>query len=137
MTRKGATKFDNLCHQIFSANGNGTDYLGRESGIRCGHCGHELGTYYCESRLYLVECRHCKIKALVEARSPSEAAYRTFGHALYKAEEMDEGLAVFFDHIPIDEPPIYVGTTIDCDFPENAAYGMYVPCLGTDGKELT
>lgn len=136
MTRFGATKFDKICHQIFRAKGNGTDFLGRKTGIKCGHCGHEIEVYYCESRLYFVECHHCEIKALVEARSTSEAAYKTFAHAIYPVDEMGEDTAVFFDHEPIDEPPVYVGSVIDSDFPEDVACGMYLPCPGTDGKEF-
>lgn len=135
MTEKGSTRFDKLCHQVFSANGNGTDFLGRETGVKCGNCGHELEAYYCESRLYLVECHHCKVRALVEAGSRQEAAYKTFGHAVYPVDDMDEGEAVFFDSIPISDPPFYVGSVIDCDFPEDAVCGMYLPCPGTDGKE--
>lgn len=34
---KGATRFDKLCHRLFSANGNGTDYLSRRTGVKCGY----------------------------------------------------------------------------------------------------
>ena len=133
---KGATKFDQLCHSVFAANGNGANYLSRGTGIRCGYCGHEIGTRYCEERLYLVECSHCKTKALAMAGNPAEAAYKTFGHAVYPLEEMGEEEAVFFYHVPIDEPPAYVGSVIDCNFPEDVVCGMYLPCPGTDGKEI-
>ena len=76
---KGATEFDKLCHRVFSANGNGTNYLGRGTRVRCGHCGRELEAYYCEERLYVVECNGCKLKALATARDPREAALETFG----------------------------------------------------------
>ena len=111
MKRKGATVFDRLCHALFEKRGNGKDYLGRVCGVDCGRCGHDLLTYYCEEGLFLVECDVCKTKALVKAQSPSEAAYRTFGHAVYPVEEMGEECAVFFAHVPIDEPPYYVGST--------------------------
>ena len=130
---KGATHFDKLCHKVFAANSNGTDFLSRETGVKCGRCGHELEAYYCESRLYIVECSRCKTKALVMANSSKEAAYKTFGHAVHPVEEMDENEAVFFHHVPIDEPPCYVGSTIDCDFPEDVVCGMYLPCPGTNG----
>lgn len=133
---KGATKFDKLCHRIFSANGNGTDYLSRRTGVKCGYCGYELEAYYCESRLYVVECHHCKTKALAMAGTPAEAAYKTFGHAVYPLEEMGEEEAVFFSHVPIDEPPAYVGSVNDCNFPDDVVCGMYLPCPGTDGKEI-
>lgn len=136
MIEKGATRFDKQCHSIFSSNGNGTNYLSRQTGVKCGNCGCDLEAYYCESRLYVVECHHCKIKALVMAGSPAQAAYRTFGHAVYPIEEMGEDLAVFFDHLPINEPPVYVGSVIDCDFPKDVVCGMYLPCPGTDGKEV-
>lgn len=48
---KGATKFDQLCHSVFAANGNGTNYLGCRTGVQCGCCGYELKAYYCEERL--------------------------------------------------------------------------------------
>jgi hypothetical protein len=41
---------------------------------KCSHCSRQLDIYYCESRLYLVRCKHCKIVSLVEARNPNEAA---------------------------------------------------------------
>jgi DNA-directed RNA polymerase subunit RPC12/RpoP len=41
---------------------------------KCSRCGRQLDIYYCESRLYLVRCKHCKIVVLVEAGSPNEAA---------------------------------------------------------------
>lgn len=133
---KGATKFDKLCHKVFAAEGYGADYLSRGTGVQCGSCGHELYAYYCESHLYLVECHVCGTKALVQARSPQGAAYKTFGHAVYPLDEMGEDTAVFFHHTPIDEPPVYVGSTIDSDFPDDVVCGMYLPCPGTDGKEL-
>lgn len=133
---KGATNFDQLCHKIFAANSNGTDFLSRPTGVKCGYCGRELEAYYCESRLYLVECHRCKTRALVMAGSPKEAAYKTFGHAIYPADEMGEECAVFFSHTPIDDPPVYVGSVIDSFFPEDeVACGMYLPCPGTDGEE--
>lgn len=126
--------FDKLCHKVFAAKGNGTDFLSRETGVSCGYCGHELKTYCCESRLYVAECPCCKTRALVMAGNAKEAAYKTFGHAVYPIDEMDEEkTAVFFAHTPIDEPPCYVGSTIDCDFPKGeVVYGMYLPCPGTD-----
>lgn len=133
---KGATEFDKLCHKVFAAKGNGADFLSRDTSVSCGYCGCELSAYYCESRLFAVECSCCKTRALVMANSPQQAAYKTFGHALYPAGEMGEDLAVFFDHVPIDEPPVYVGSTIDCDFPDDVVCGMYLPCVGTDGREL-
>lgn len=133
---KGATNFDKLCHKLFAANSNGTDYLSRGTGVKCGYCGTELEAYYCESRLYLVECHNCKSKALVMVNSPKQAAYKTFGYAVYPVDEMGEDNAVFFSHTPIDEPPCYVGSVIDADFPDDVVCGMYLPCPGTDGAEI-
>lgn len=133
---KGSTKLDKLCHKVFGANGNGSDYLSRETGVSCGYCGHELGAYYCEDRLYLVECHRCNTKALVMAESPADAAYKTFGHAVYPVDEMGEEEAVFFDSLPIVDPPVYVGSVIYTDFPDDVVCGMYLPYPGTDGKEI-
>lgn len=115
---KGATKFDKLCHKVFSADGEGGDFRGNSTGIQCGRCGRELFNYYCENRLYVIECRSCNVRALVKANAPEEAAYSTLAHT------------------PIDEPPVYVGSTIDCNFPDDVVCGMYLPCPGTDGAEL-
>lgn len=38
---KGATKFDQLCHAVFTGRKNGYDYLSRETGVRCSRCGHD------------------------------------------------------------------------------------------------
>lgn len=66
------------------------------------------------------------------AGNPAEAAYKTFGHAVYPLEEMGEEEAVFFYHVPIDEGPCYVGSVIDTDFPaDKVVCGMYLPCPGT------
>ena len=54
----------------------------RRSGVACGHCGRcgrELWVYYCEERLFLVECVECSVKALAEARNPTDAAYMSLG----------------------------------------------------------
>lgn len=79
MREKGATEFDKLCHKVFSANGNGTDFLSRATGQLCRRCSNDLEAYYCENRLFVVECHSCKIRALIMANNAQEAAYRTFG----------------------------------------------------------
>lgn len=135
MNEQGATAFDRKCHSIFNAKNNGERYLARGTGLQCGICGRELKAYNCEERLYLVEYECCKIKAFVKAPSARAAASRTLAHDIYPANDMSEDVAVFFDHIPINEPPCYVGSTIDCNFPDNARYGMYLPCPATDGSE--
>lgn len=73
--------FDKLCHKVFAARDNGVDFLSRNTGVSCGRCGHELVAYYCESRLYMVQCRHCGIKSLVLAGSRKEAAEKICGCA--------------------------------------------------------
>lgn len=40
---------------------------------RCAKCGEELGVYYCEDRLYAIECPFCSIVSLVKAHSPLQA----------------------------------------------------------------
>lgn len=78
-SKKGATEFDKKCHSIFDAKNDGRDYLARGVNLPCDNCGHELRAYYCESKLYLVECEFCGIKALVKERSPQAAAHTAFG----------------------------------------------------------
>lgn len=89
MVDLGATKFDNMCHKVFAAKDNGWDFLSRPTGVSCGHCGNELVAYYCESRLYMVQCRHCKIRAVVMAKSSKDAAYQTFGHKEVNNDAVD------------------------------------------------
>ena len=76
---KGASNFDKLCHQVYNADGNGRDYIGKATGVTCRLCKSPLYAYYCEERLYLVECKTCKMKALVMAENPQASAYRAFG----------------------------------------------------------
>ena len=64
---------------------------------KCSRCGRQLDIYYCESRLYLVRCKHCKIVVLVEAGSPNKAAEKVSHHtqqpndaALDEIETMEE-----------------------------------------------
>ena len=134
---KGTMNFDKSCHEIFESKGNGVDYLLRKSGVACGTCGRELETYYCENRLYLVKCDCCEKMAFVKARSPVQAAYRTFGHEICDLDEIGEECAVFFSHVPINEPPVYVGSIIDCNFPwDEVVCGMPLPNPGTDGTQM-
>ena len=76
---KGASNFDKLCHQVYNADGNGRDYIGKATGVTCRLCKSPLYAYYCEERLYLIECKTCKMKALVRAENPQAASCRTFG----------------------------------------------------------
>ena len=132
LKEKGATALDKMCHSVFASSAIERDRID----VACGSCGHKLYVSYCEDRLYLVECKHCKKKALVEAGNPTAAAYQTFAHAVYPVDEMGEGEAVFWDRLPIQDPPVYSGATTDCDFPDDIVCGMYLPCPGTDGKEI-
>jgi len=91
MIEKGATSFDKLCHKLFASNGNGTDYLSKDTGVKCNCCGQELEAYYCESRLFLVECSRCKKKVLIMAGNAKEAAYKAFGHETSLTEVHQHG----------------------------------------------
>lgn len=74
---------------------------------------------------------------MVEALSPKSACYKTLAWAVDPVDDIDEDCtAVFFHHTPIDEPPTYVGSTIDCNFPEDVVCGMELPCPATDGTEM-
>jgi hypothetical protein len=83
---KGAFNFDELCHQVFDGKNDGTNYLAWETDICCGRCGHKLHVYYCEERLYLIECAVCGTKALTKAGNVVFAAYKTLAH-MPKIEE--------------------------------------------------
>lgn len=137
LSNTGNAKFDSLCHTIFRADGGGIDYKEGKNGISCGKCGHELKTYYCEERLYVVECEHCGVKCLVQAGSPAQACYKTMAYPVVPVEQIDEDReAVFWSSVPICEPPAYQGSVIDANFPDDMVCGMELPCLGTDGGEL-
>lgn len=74
-----SSNFDKLCHKLFSARADGTDFLSRKCDVKCRNCGNELRTYYCEERLLLVECKTCEVRALTEAQSPAAAAAKVLG----------------------------------------------------------
>ena len=78
---KGASRFDCLCHRVFDAKGDGTDFLSRGAGIDCGSCGKPLRAYYCEERLFLIECPVCGTRALTKANNAKTAALKTLAHA--------------------------------------------------------
>lgn len=69
-----SSNFDKLCHKLFSARADGTDFLSRKCDVKCRNCGNELRTYYCEERLLLG-----KVRALTEAQSPAAAAAKVLG----------------------------------------------------------
>ena len=69
-SEKGATYLDKLCHKFYDhpkGHGEKTDYV-------CRLCGGPLETYYCEERLYLVQCTDCGTLALVKTANPEDAA---------------------------------------------------------------
>ena len=69
-SEKGATYLDKLCHKFYDhpkGHGEKTDYV-------CRLCGGPLETYYCEERLYLVQCTDCETFALVKTANPEDAA---------------------------------------------------------------
>lgn len=69
-SEKGATYLDKLCHKFYDhpkGHGEKTDYV-------CRLCGGPLETYYCEERLYLVQCTDCGTFALVKTANPEDAA---------------------------------------------------------------
>jgi len=68
---------------------------------KCSHCSRQLDIYYCESRLYLVRCKHCKIVSLVEAGNPNEAAEKVSHRAA------PENKPLTLKELPCFEP-IYV-----------------------------
>lgn len=67
---------DKSAHELFRYAGNKERcfrYL-RNEHIPCPFCGNELEATYCEERLYMIRCRHCKIVMLAEGKSPRDAA---------------------------------------------------------------
>ena len=74
---KGATALDKMCHAVFASSAIKRDRIN----VACGSCGHELYVSYCEDRLYLVECKCCKKKALPLHRKPS-AMWQHWGMVL-------------------------------------------------------
>lgn len=97
---KGAMNFDKLCHQCFDGKNDGTNYLAWETDICCGRCGHKLRAYYCEERLYLIECAVCGTKALTKAGNVVFAAYKTLAHKPQRAE-----VALKAKPKPVTRPP--------------------------------
>lgn len=132
----GVARYDKMCHSVFSGNGDGSDFLLRDTRIHCGSCGRNLSVYYCEEGLFLVSCACCKKRALVKAKNPKDAAYKTFAHKVVSIDEMGEEDAVFFGTNPIVDPPYYVGSTLDFDFPDGMKCGIYLPYPGTDTPEV-
>lgn len=70
---------DKAAHQIYAFAMDARNMQNGNVGELCNHCGGHLKVYYCEDRLCLVRCLNCGIAALVQAKSPSEAACKTIG----------------------------------------------------------
>ena len=79
---------DESAHKVFGY-GMG-DWHDSRTHNKCSHCSRQLDIYYCESRLYLVRCKHCKIVSLVEAGSPNEAAEKVSHHAAPENKPLKE-----------------------------------------------
>lgn len=73
----GACEVDKAAHRVFIAAGRDDDIIWRPSGVMCGACGTELGTYYCEEHLYMVRCRGCQKVTLIKSSNPRFAAEET------------------------------------------------------------
>ena len=69
---KGATALDKMCHRVFAASAIEKDRIS----VACGTCGHKLYASYCEDRLYLVECKHCRRKHWSRQATPQRRRIR-------------------------------------------------------------
>ena len=98
---KGATYLDKLCHKFYDEPkgcGNKTDYV-------CRLCGGPLETYYCEERLYLVQCADCGTFSLVKTANPEDAARVTLARPTLTPP--NEWVSVE-ERLPTDERPVLV-----------------------------
>ncbi|MEW6874960.1 hypothetical protein [Trueperella pyogenes] len=91
----------------------------------CPYCGHDLQVEYIQKERYLVKCR-CKPVRIqyVRATSPDDAAARV-GVQLVHVDEWADDLTcgVWWTDNIIEEPPSYVGSPVDDDFPWNGYCG--------------
>lgn len=71
---KETTTLDKLCHTLYQV-GQACD----RTHVQCRRCGHELLSYYCEERLYLIVCPNCKLKCLVSSATPTQACKASIG----------------------------------------------------------
>lgn len=126
---------DSIFQKAFSQGRKIPDWPRNNPELRCCFCGRELLVYYSESRLYAVTCDVCETVTLVKAGSPKEAAYKARAFKVVPADDAYDGCYAFFSHVPIDEPPVYIGSTEDEDFPDDANYAIDLPCPATDGGE--
>jgi len=85
---------------------------------KCSHCSRQLDIYYCESRLYLVRCKHCKIVSLVEAGNPNEAAEKVS----HRAEPENKPLTAQWISAKDKLPEIGQRVVVKCN---ELYYGMF------------
>lgn len=108
--KKGASQLDQSAHRIYAFT-TGKSEGWHQTGVICSRCGSELETTYCEERLYMVRCKHCKTTTIVEGKSPKDAA-ETIGIVAIPADEWQEDdLDCLWWSFPIEEPP-YLGSPI-------------------------
>jgi hypothetical protein len=70
---KGASEINKSAHRIYAfATGKSEGWF--ETDVICLQCGQALQTSYCEERVYMVRCRHCKTVTIAEGESPRNVA---------------------------------------------------------------
>jgi hypothetical protein len=87
---KGASELDKCAHRVFMFANDQRDNGWYDTGVYCARCGFSLESSYCEERLYMVRCRHCKTVTLAEACRPAAAAEKIGGSAPQKTEVRPE-----------------------------------------------
>ncbi len=110
---KGASELDKTAHRIYDfATGKSEGWY--ETDVICPRCGRELETSYCEERVYMVRCKHCKTVAITEGNSPKGAAEK-IGIVALPADDWHEDYGdCLWWSFPIEEPP-YLGSPISFD----------------------
>lgn len=119
---KGATYLDKLCHKFYDEPkgcGNKTDYV-------CRLCGGPLETYYCEERLYLVQCADCGTLSLVKTANPEDAARVTLARSTLTPPNEPLPLEQLRE---MDGEPVWVQT------PGIPKYGRWVIVAGVDTED--
>jgi len=112
-TEKGASISGKSAHHVYGfATGKSEGWY--SPGIICPHCGRELETSYCEERVYVVRCKHCKTVAITEGGSPRSAAEK-IGIIAIPADNWDEDYGdCLWWSFPIEEPP-HLGSPVSFD----------------------
>lgn len=105
-----------------------------DTNYKCPKCWSELGYMYMENRRYLFNCMRCKTVHIAEGGSPEDAiqkiAFRL--KKLYEWHE-DDGECLWWKDSPIEEEPLYCGSPLDSNFPENALYWLPIAGFTTRG----